>query len=504
MNDHLQSAPEIAPELFLRHAPMFVAYIDDLVCYRYVNQRYADLLGFRPEEMLGRHVRDVLGEELYSSIAPHVTEALRGETASYRQWVKLPRLGLRFVNTIYTPHLVGGTVSGFFAYGLDITEQRRLEEAQQESDRKYRAVFENAAVGIVRAGPDGEWLEVNDRFCTMLGYDREEVLALNLKQVTHPDDLAEDLRLLGELYAGERDQFDLEKRYRRKDGTVIWASLTVSCIRDGEGQPLYAVGIVSDITARKRAEEEVRKLNLTLEQRIERRTAELSALNEELDAFNYSVSHDLRAPLRGIDGFSSLLEEEYGETIPEEARGYLERVRASATRMGQLLDALLTLSRMTRGGLNERRVSLSGIARETVSAIRQELQDREVTVEVEEGLEVCADESLLRILLRTLLDNAWKFTRDRSDASVRVGCDLQGSERVYYVSDNGAGFDERYADKLFVPFQRLHSPKQFEGRGVGLATAQRIVHRHQGRIWAKGAVGQGATFYFTLPDKGCA
>ncbi len=238
-----------------------------------------------------------------------------------------------------------------------------------------------------------------------------------------------------------------------------------------------------------------------LEERVRRRTSELAATNRELEAFAYSVSHDLRAPLRAIDGFSQALLEDCSERLDELGRGYLDRVRANAQRMGRLIDDLLKLSRVTRDEMRPEKVSISTLAASVVRDLRRSEPERHIDLTIPDDLTATADRRLLEVLLSNLLGNAWKFTARRPQAHVEVGAADYDGERAFFVRDDGAGFDMAHSDKLFGAFQRLHSSAEFEGTGIGLATAQRIVHRHGGRVWAKGAVGEGATFYFTLPDR---
>ena len=226
---------------------------------------------------------------------------------------------------------------------------------------------------------------------------------------------------------------------------------------------------------------------------------ELERKNNELEAFSYSVSHDLRTPLRSIDGFSQLLVADYADKLDEQGQDYLRRVRGSAQRMGELIDDLLLLSRVARADLNRKRVDLSGVARVIVEELQKKDSGRQVSLHIADRLVVEADSRLLRVALENLLGNAWKFTARTPEPRIEVGSDRQEGDNVFFIRDNGAGFDMKYAENLFRPFQRLHSDADFAGTGVGLATVQRIVDRHGGRIWAKSAAGQGATFYFTIP-----
>lgn len=250
--------------------------------------------------------------------------------------------------------------------------------------------------------------------------------------------------------------------------------------------------------ALRRTEEEIRTLNIRLEERVSQRTAELEASNRELAAFSYSVSHDLRAPLRTLDGFSRILLEDYSDRLDATARDYLGRLRSGSQRMAELIDDLLTLSRLTRAEMRRGAVDLTGLAWGVVAELREREPGRSVDVRIEDGLFATGDPDLIRVALDNLLGNAWKFTSRRPEGLIEVGREAIEGAEVFYVRDNGAGFDMAYASKLFGAFQRLHGSDEFEGTGIGLATVARIIHRHGGQVWANGEVGVGATFRFTL------
>jgi len=256
----------------------------------------------------------------------------------------------------------------------------------------------------------------------------------------------------------------------------------------------------NQIREREQAEEEVKKLNADLERRVVERTRQLDAANKELEAFSYSISHDLRAPLRAIDGFSKAVLDEYAEKLDKQACGYLQRVRGGIQKMSGLIDDLLNLSRLTRGVLRKESMNLTAVARDVVAELQEGEPSRKVAIDIADGLTAQGDARLITIVLANLLGNAWKYTAKRPESQIALGQENNGNDTVFYVRDNGAGFDMAYADKLFAPFQRLHQASEFEGNGIGLATVQRIIARQGGRIWVKAAVGEGATFFFTLGE----
>ncbi|MGB3611941.1 MAG: ATP-binding protein [Cellvibrio sp.] len=253
-----------------------------------------------------------------------------------------------------------------------------------------------------------------------------------------------------------------------------------------------------DNIARRKAEEEVNRLNAVLEQRVRQRTAELEAANKELGAFCYSVSHDLRAPLRRIEGFRRILSEEYRDDLGEKGRHYLSRIEAGTREMAEMIDSFLRLSRATQGEMDVQRVNISEQVTDVINRIQERESNRQITLKIEPDIFADVDKRFFEVLLTNLLDNAWKYSRHQENAKIVFGVTLLNEETVYYISDNGVGFDMAYADRLFSPFNRLHKAEEFDGVGIGLATVQRIVARHGGRIWTQSAPGEGATFYFTL------
>ena len=288
--------------------------------------------------------------------------------------------------------------------------------------------------------------------------------------------------------------------HTKRDGTKLIVASRWALQRDAEGRPAGILETNNDITERKRAEGEIRKLNAELEQRVIERTDELEATNKELEAFAYSISHDLRAPLRHMAGYAELLQKNAASILDEKSRRYMTMILESAKRMGDLIDDLLAFSRIGRAETQKTVVSLEQLVKEALNEVRQETDGRNVGWRIGALPNLYGDRSMLRLALVNLVSNAVKFTRTRPQAEIEIGCaDGKENEIVVFIRDNGVGFDMKYVNKLFGVFQRLHRAEEFEGTGIGLATVQRIIHRHGGRVWAEGLVDQGATFYFSVP-----
>jgi PAS domain S-box-containing protein len=377
----------------------------------------------------------------------------------------------------------------------DVTLQRRAEQELRESRAKYLTVFRTCPESLSISSVDSSaYLEVNDAYQRLFGYHRGEVVGRSALELGIWADPAERFELVRRLERFGRVN-GCEVRFRHKDGRTWLGEVSAETVDVGGNR--WLVSAVRDVTRQKQVENEIRLLNTQLEERVRQRTAELEVANQELESFSYSVSHDLRAPLRSIHGFGQALREDSGERLTESGQAHLDRIQRAAERMGQLIDDLLHLSRVTRTEILRQPVDLTALARGVVQDLRTAEPNRHVEFLAEEALRGTGDPRLLLVALENLLRNAWKFTSRRDDARIEFGL-MPNTSDVYCVRDNGAGFDMAFAPRLFGPFQRLHAAGEFPGTGVGLAIVHRIIRRHGGRIWAEGTVDGGAAFYFTL------
>jgi PAS domain S-box-containing protein len=368
----------------------------------------------------------------------------------------------------------------------DVTERH---QAEQERDRFFTLALDMLCI----ASFDGYFMRLNPAFETALGWSIGELMAKPFIEWVHPEDRDATLASMEQLRQGIAVTH-FENRYLGKDGSYRWLSWTTT--PDPETGLIFAAA--RDTTEDKWIEEQIRALNAELEHHVQDRTAQLVMVNRELDAFSYSVSHDLRAPLRAIDGFSHALLEDFYDNLTSEGRHYLDRIRAATQRMGLLLDDMLKLSRLTRDEFYIEAVDLSAQAREIAAELRETAPEHDVEFIIADGLIVDADARLMRAVMVNLIGNAWKFSSKTSSARIEVGKTVYNEAAAFFVRDNGVGFDMEYSHKMFGAFQRLHGQNEFEGSGIGLAIVARVIHRHSGKVWAEGYVGKGATVYFTV------
>jgi PAS domain S-box-containing protein len=375
--------------------------------------------------------------------------------------------------------------------------ERKLAEANL---RKLAAIVESSDDGMIGKDLNGVVTSWNKGARSLFGYSANEMVGQSIMKLIPPDRRDEETQILARIGHGEF-VMHFETVRLRKDGTNIDVSVTVSPIKDRTGRIIGASKVVRDITERKKAEAKIFELNATLEERVRERTVQLEAANKELEAFSYSVSHDMRAPLRAIDGFSQAVLEDYKEQMPAEGRRYLAIIREGAQRMGALIDDLLTFSRLSRMPVSNQPVDMAELVADALDELGVKEGDPKVQVRLGHLPPCQGDRALLKQVWLNLLSNALKYSRNRDTSVVEIGCGTQDGKQVYVVKDNGTGFDMLYANKLFGVFQRLHRSDEYEGTGVGLAIVQRVIHRHGGSVWAEAALDKGATFFFTVGDE---
>ena len=454
-------------------------------------RRWNRQLGFA-EDVVGRHLREAypfLGQSIFDEYARVLTtaQALVTEERSFVQGREI------ITHTQKIPISDGTQVTGVITVMRDITAARHTESER----RRLTAILETTSDLVATATPGGTIIYMNEAGRRMLGWKIGEGHGERRIDDAHPAWAGRIVLEQGLPTALAQGIWTGETVILGPDGRETLASQVIMVHRAPAGEVEYLSTIIRDITESKRIEERIRTLNAELERRVRHRTVELEAAQRELESFNYSVSHDLRAPLRSIDGFSAALLEDCHDQLSDVGRGHLERIRRGAVRMGRLIDDLLRLSRLTGQSMSIGELDLSGLVGLIVADLQAAAPEREIEFVLAEGLRARGDEALLRIALENLLGNAVKYTSRQARARIEFGAQ-DGLEPVYFVRDNGVGFDMEYGEKLFSPFGRLHREDEFPGSGIGLSIVQRIILRHGGRVWAEGRENAGATFYFTL------
>lgn len=495
-------------ELVLNNIPQGVFWKDRNSVYTGCNQVVCRTLGLRgPEDLIGKS--DDQFPALTREQAESYIRADREVIESGRPQAPIVEPLNRYdgktiwVETIKVPlRDPDGNVIGILGTWRDVTDRRQAEEALRRSEQRYRSLATAMSEMVWTSNAKGNSLRVEPPLETFTGLPDAELVGSGWLQAVHPDDRARAEETWASAVATS-EPYECEFRLRRFDGE--WRDIHSRGIpilaENGQIQEWTGVGV--DVTVRKRSEERIHRLNDELEQRVRDRTAELQAANKELEAFSYSVSHDLRAPLRAIDGFSRILLADFAEQLPAEAQEYLRDIRNSSRVMGQLVDDLLRFSRLGRQPVRKQRISPSELVKRCIDELRHLWQTRTVDIQLAELSDCWADPGLIKQVWMNLISNALKYSSKRETAIIEIGCSPDESgDRLFFVRDNGVGFDMRYIHKLFGVFQRLHRVEDYEGTGVGLATVQRIVQRHGGRVWAEAEPNVGATFYFTLPESG--
>lgn len=483
----------------------------DLLCiadtqghFRRLNREWELTLGYTLEELEGQQFMDLVHPDDRAATLEAVSHlTAQTEVLNFVNRYRCKNGAYRWIEWRSVP--VGEII---YATARDITTRIETEQALRESQQQLieantmlQLVLDAIPVRIFWKDREARYLGCNRRFAQDAGYDTPAA-------IIGKDDFSMAWRAQAEQYRADDFQvmrsgeakLNYEEPQTPLEGEPLWLRTSKVPMQNTQGEVIGVLGVYEDITAAKAAQEALNRLNEELELRVRQRTAQLEAANAELEAFTYSVSHDLRAPLRALDGFSQALLEDYAGQFDAEGQLYLQRLRAASQRMGQLIDDLLHLSRVTRAEMTLAPVKLSEMVREIATALQESQPERQVTFTIAPDVVVIADPGLLRIAMENLLNNAWKYTSKHAQAHIEFGMQQQERETVYFVRDDGAGFDMAFADKLFGAFQRLHQMTEFEGAGIGLATVWRIIQRHGGKVWAEGAIERGATFFFSLPQ----
>ena len=432
-----------------------------------------------------------------------VPRALRGEVATNVEYILQRKdTGESWIGSYnFSPiRDQNGAIFGSVVVGRDVTETKRAEKALRESEEKFRLLLENLPLPVIYSNGEGVVVFRNDQFLKTFGYTETDIPTIKeWWEKAYPDPAYRKTVIESRAAAvsgADSVYSDLkgnEYRITCKDGTVLTVVISGIRIRGNLLATFY------DITERKKAEEVIRELNANLEQRVEERTSELEVVNKELGAFSYSVSHDLRAPLRSISGFTQILVEEYSSKLDDEGKRICSVIQENSLKMGNLIDDLLSFSRLNRTELKKGLINMKDIVNSAFSELTDESSVKRIQFKMGDICNSSGDPNLLKQVWINLISNAIKYSSKKEKAIITIGCKKEEGYCVYHIKDNGVGFDMAYMDKLFGVFQRLHSQKEFDGTGVGLAIVQRIVLRHGGKVWAKGELDKGAEFYFSIP-----
>ncbi|MDP8299618.1 MAG: PAS domain S-box protein, partial [Candidatus Tantalella remota] len=481
--------------LIINTSPVGICTVDSLGNFVTTNPAYEQMLGYSKGELIGLSFFDVT----HTDDRPKNKKLFQDMFSSNSQKFSMEKRyirkdGVQINVTVHATGIIGDDEKNMFgtAFVEDITERKKAEEELHASEEKYSSLIDHIPDVAWTTDQGGHTSFISPNVNEMYGYEPEEIYERGEKiwfGRIHPDDIEATKKAFRELF-DKGKSLDIEYRIKTKEGKWIWLHDRSVGLYEKNGKK-YAAGIFSDITEKKKTEDELKKYRLHLEELVEERT-------KELEAFSYSVSHDLRAPLRSMDGFSRILLDTCSDKLDDESKDNLMRVRKASQRMAQLIDDILTLFQVTRKEFKKEHVDLSRIGELVAADLKRNDPSCQVDIVIQPGLFAEGDLHLLQLVLENLLSNAWKFTSKSEKAKIEFGKVPGEEENVFFVRDNGAGFDMKYADKLFGAFQRLHSDKEFPGTGIGLVSVKRIISRHGGRVWAKGEVGKGATFHFTL------
>lgn len=469
---------------------------------KFVSPSFKNILGYNEKDLLEKPIFDFMHPADHREFVTVMKNAVQTASLGLIEF-RLVHASGSYIAVESIGNLIfdkEGAIAGAIFGSRDITERKRAEEALKASEEKYKQIVVDIEEGYYEADLEGKLTFYNSSLCKITGFTKREMNKADSDIIfKEPKEIS---IYYDEVYKSGKPRRGLIWNLSKKDGSKVFVEGSIYLMKDKQENPIGFRGLVRDVTESKLAEQEIKRVNEELEHRVAERTAQLEAANKELESFSYSVSHDLRAPLRSIDGFSTALMVDYMDELDPQAKDYLQRVRSASQRMGHLIDDLLNLSRVMRSEMSRVDVNLSELAEEVFAELQEAEPERAVETVIQPDILVKGDPRLLKIMLVNLLGNAWKFTGKTEQARIELGLYQENSETVFFIRDNGAGFDMEYADKLFGPFQRLHSPGEFPGTGIGLATVARIIKRHNGSIWAESAVGEGASFYFLLEAQG--
>jgi PAS domain S-box-containing protein len=484
-------------------SPALTLVLSNCAILRYASPAFEKALDYPQRDIVGRPLTDFVHISDHSKLLEGLNDIASGTHETLECRLLCSDGSSRHFEALCQNLLDDPTVGGIVINARDITERKQAEDVLMESERRFHDALANLNLIAIQLDLKGKITFCNDFLLNLTGWTRERVIGRNwLDLFIPPEDYDEMRRLFqgiadrGALPAHHENPIITHDRERR---LVTWNNTP---LYDARGELVGISSIGEDITERRQAEEAINELNADLERRVAERTSQLQSTMQELEAFSYSVSHDLQAPLRRIHGFAEAMLEDHGHALSTQARDYLDRILTASQRMSDLMGGLLDLSRITRCELNRETVDLSALAESIASELRRMEPDREIELIITPGLAANSDSRLMGIVLGNLIENAFKFTRNCSKTRIEFGSVHGNGEQVFYVRDNGAGFDMAYAERLFRPFQRLHSSSEFPGNGVGLATVSRAIGRHGGKVWGESEPERGATLYFSLSQEG--
>ncbi|MDH5328132.1 MAG: PAS domain S-box protein [Gammaproteobacteria bacterium] len=464
----------------------------------YANPALEKFTGYSIDELKHKSGLDLMHPDIKDLIADRIRRRFAGEEVPNNYEIQFfTKSGeIRWADLSATLVHIDGKPAGMVTC-VDITQRKLAEQKIQKSEQEMRHILENMQDTYYRTDLKGTICKVSPSISQLLGYKIKDVVG---RKISDFDMDCSNQGCLVDLLKNNNGTIrNYESALRHRDGSEVWVSSNMQFYYDENGTLQGIEGTARDVTQVKQAHEEVRRHRDSLEEKVTERTRDLQAAIRELETFSYSVSHDLRAPLRSIDGFSQMLLADYADQKDEQFSYYLQRMRLGAQRMGALIDDLLQLSRVTSSELEKTQVDLSHIAEEVLALLMEQQPHRHVDIHIEKDLCVNGDEILLRLVIQNLIGNAWKYSQLNPDLTrIEFTREQTDKGKAFCIRDNGVGFDMQYAEKIFTPFHRLHSTDKYEGSGIGLATVQRIVQRHNGEVWAEGTPGEGARFWFVL------